>query len=120
MKHSDALIARLRSEPTSITFDQVLAVIAEEYEYTPQSFTNGMGERKLVNAAGSNEGSCKLFAFADMNDLNEAETLALFGHYYRVEVLGDLTGSNHANIRNFMRFGWGGILFDAPPLQLRD
>ncbi|MGV6818028.1 MAG: HopJ type III effector protein [Thiotrichales bacterium] len=120
MKHTEALIARLRSEPGSISFDQVMAVIAAEYEYAPQSFTNGLGDKKLFNAAGMNEGSCKLFAFADMNDLNEAETLALFGDYYRVDVLGDLTGTSHANIRNFMRFGWNGILFDAPPLKLKD
>jgi hypothetical protein len=29
-----------------------------------------------------------------------------FGAYYREEVLGDLEGTNHQNIRNFMKSGW--------------
>ena len=107
------LLEQLRRAPESVEFPQVMEVIAQNYSYTPTRFSNGA----VVNEAGSNEGSCKLFAFAQLNALSEMETLALFGHYYRDDVLGNPAGDDHANIRNFILDGWIGIRFDGSPLQ---
>lgn len=110
-------IGQLKSSPESIEFDQVMGVIAEHYDYIPVRFTNGSGENTVVNEAGTNEGSCRIFAFARLNKFSEAETLACFGTYYRDEVLGDPDGDSHGNIRSFMIHGWPGIQFDGEALS---
>jgi hypothetical protein len=33
--------------------------------------------------------------------------------------LGDPSGTNHQNIRNFMKTGWNGIQFEGEALQLK-
>lgn len=98
-----------------ISFQQTQTIIAENYSYQPTPFRNGSGDDTLMNPAGTNEGSCKLFAFAQLHGLNEAQTLALFGDYYR-EVLDDPNGEGHRNIRNFIKYGWSGMHFDGTPL----
>jgi hypothetical protein len=110
------LIDLIHSEPENLMFEQVMETIAAHYDYTPAGFSNGIGETKVVNEAGTNEGSCKVFAFAQMNDLTRQDTLICFGQYYR-DVLNTPDGSDHANIRNFMRHGWDGIHFDSSPLS---
>lgn len=112
----DELLQQLRSEPDTIEFDQVMAVIAQHYSYTATGFGNGA----VVNPAGSNEGSCKIFAFAQLNHLSEMETLALFGRYYRQDVLAHPAADDHANIRNFLLDGWLGIRFDGQALSLKN
>jgi len=107
-----ALIEKIKQQPETIEFNDVINVIAANYHYTPSRFTNGSGDDRVVNETGKNEGSCKLFAFAKLNSLSECETLACFGHYYRHDVLSNPDGSDHANIRTFMRYGWGGIHFE--------
>jgi hypothetical protein len=53
----------------------------------------------------------KFFAFAELNNLSAAETLNCFGAYYHEEVLANPEGTNHQNIRNFMKTtGWDCIL----------
>ncbi|MBV1881316.1 MAG: HopJ type III effector protein [Pseudomonadales bacterium] len=106
------LIEQLRNDPESIEFDDVIKVIKDNYDYTPTSFRNG----GIVNDAGTNEGSCKIFAFAQTNKLSEMETLALFGRFYRDDVLGNPSANDHGNIRNFILDGWLGISFDKEPL----
>ncbi len=106
------LLTLLRTAPESIEFDQVMTTIANHYDYTPTRFENG----EVVNEAGTNEGSCKLFAFAKLNGLSEMETLALFGKYYRNDVLENPTGNDHGNIRNFILDGWLGIRFEGEAL----
>lgn len=101
---------RIRNNET-VNFDDTMTVISEHYDYTPTEFSNGAGANTVINAAGTNEGSCKIFAFAMMNELNQEQTLNLFGDYYRTDVLQDPSGSGHQNIRNFMQFGWDGIRF---------
>ena len=117
--NTQELIKLIQTNPTEVEFDQVIAVIDNEYSYTPTKFYNGIGENEVVNAAETNEGSCKIFAFADLNDLNESQTLSCFGKYYRQDVLHNLGGTDHANIRNFMKYGWEGVHFDSPPLALK-
>ncbi|HAB55541.1 MAG TPA: type III effector, partial [Cellvibrionales bacterium] len=41
------------------------------------------------------------------------------GKYYRDDVLGNPSGDDHANIRNFILDGWLGIQFDTEPLALK-
>ncbi len=103
---------------TPISFDLSLSVIAENYHYQTTAFSNGIGAQRIDNEAGCNEGSCKLFAFAALHDLNREQTLALFGDYYR-GVLDNPDGNDHQNIRNFMQFGWQGIAFENQPLTAK-
>ena len=107
------LKAQLKNQPDTVEFSQLMAVITEHYQYTPVEFANG----ELVNAAGSNEGSCKIFAFAKKQQLSETETLSCFGHYYRDDVLKHPEAEDHANIRQFMKTGWAGISFTAEALS---
>ena len=108
----EQLVERLQNAPDAIEFSQVMAVIDAHYDYRPSRFSNG----ETVSEAGTNEGSCKIFAFAQLNGLDEQQTLACFGEYYRNDVLKNPQGTDHANIRNFLRSGVAGLHFDQPPL----
>ncbi|GHF94092.1 HopJ type III effector protein [Thalassotalea marina] len=109
----EQLVSKIKSSPESIEFNEVMQVIADNYQYQPAEFNNG----QLVNAAGTNEGSCKIFAFAKLNDLTEQQTLACFGQYYRNDVMQNPTGDDHQNIRNFMIYGWNGVSFNSSILE---
>ncbi|TCS36231.1 HopJ type III effector protein [Paucimonas lemoignei] len=111
----DAFLQKLNDSPESIAFTDTMAAIEASYDFTPAAFTNG----SLRNEAGQNSGSCKLFAFAQLNQLNEQQTLACFGAYYRDDVLKHPEGTDHQNIRNFMKTGWGGMKFDSQPLKAK-
>ena len=100
----------------NIDFSETMAIIADNYVYQPTEFSNGTNPA-LVNEAGRNEGSCKIFAFARLHDLSPEQTLALFGDYYRLDVLKNPAGTDHQNIRNFMRDGWDGIVFRGEALR---
>lgn len=113
----DDFISRVKSGE-SVDFQDTMAIIAEHYDYQPAEFSNGIQE-PIINEAGRNEGSCKIFAFAGLQSLDEAQTLALFGDYYRKDVLGNPKGNDHQNIRNFMRDGWAGIKFKSEVLTLK-
>jgi hypothetical protein len=101
---------------TPVSFNEAIAVITEHYQYHPTEFSNGLSESTLVNLAGTNEGSCKIFAFALIHQLNQQQTLNLFGDYYRVDVVNDPDGAGHQNIRHFMRDSWQGIGFKGTAL----
>ena len=103
-----------------ISFEQTILIIDEHYQFTPITFKNGLGNEIIANQAGSNSGSCKIFAFARLHCLNQQQTLELFGDYYHIDVLNDPNGSSHANIRTFIKYGWAGIKMPDNPLQLRD
>ena len=103
----DSFLEKLNNTPHEITFAETIAVIEDNYNFAPTAFENGL----LHNAAGENSGSCKIFAFGELQKLSETATLSCFGAYYREEVLGDPDGSNHQNIRNFMKSGWDEIAF---------
>lgn len=107
MEKLSVFIELLKEKPLSIEFSQTMEVIDENYHFTPTSFKNG----EMFNNENENNGSCKIFAFANLHKLTKEETLACFGKYYTVEVLQNPEGSGHQNIRNFMRFGWEKILF---------
>ena len=107
-------IARVKSGQ-AVAFQDTMAVVAEYYDYQPAEFSNGK-ENPLINEAGQNEGSCKIFAFAKLHQLDAPQTLSLFGDYYRKDVLENPAGNEHQNIRNFMRDGWEGISFKSQAL----
>ncbi len=111
----EILVEKLSSEPLNVEFAEVMQIIDVFYQYQPTAFSNG----ELHNAAGSNEGSCKIFAFAKLHGLTEAQTLACFGTYYRDDVLAHPEGVDHGNIRNFIQHGWDGIEFHGEPLTLK-
>ena len=112
----NALLEQLVQQPGNVEFDQVINVIAEYYKYTPTRFCNGP---ELVNEAGTNEGSCKIFSFAQQQRLSKNETLACFGKYYRKDVLDNMDGNDHGNIRSFIAHGWDGIKFEQEALVTR-
>jgi hypothetical protein len=111
----DSFIEKLKQTPNSISFSETIAVIEENYDFTPTAFDNG----NQHNAAGENSGSCKLFAFARLQNLSQTETLACFGAYYFEEVLENPEDTNHQNIRNFMKTGWDEIQFKGNTLTLK-
>jgi len=113
------LLSQLQTSPETVEFKDAMNTIANHYDYTPTRFTNGVGENQVVNEAGTNEGSCKIFAFAQLNQFNVEQTLACFGSYYRDDVLKNPTGTDHGNIRNFMIYGWPGINFDNAALTAK-
>ena len=112
----DELIEKISTDPESIDFTDVINLIDDTYHYTPTRFHNGTDSKAVINEAGTNEGSCKIFAFGKLNNLSEKQTLTCFGEYYREDVLGHPENDNHANIRNFMMHGWEEIEFEGEAL----
>jgi hypothetical protein len=113
------LIQQINDKPKSIEFNAIMEFISQNYTYKPVTFTNGVGVAAVINQAGTNEGSCKIFALGKLLGLNELATLACFGSYYRSDVLANPAGDDHANIRTFMKYGWDGIQFDADALTAK-
>ena len=111
----EALLSTLNTSPETVTFADVIAVIDETYVFTATAFKNG----NTQNDAGSNNGSCKIFAFAKLQGLSPEQTLACFGDYYRKDVLENPEGDDHQNIRNFMVFGWDGVVFEGEALAAK-
>ena len=111
----ESFLEKLKQTPEAILFSETIATIEENYDFTPIAFENGLQH----NAAGENLGSCKLFAFAEMLNLSEKETLSCFGAFYYDDVLKNPNGTDHQNIRNFMKTGWEGIAFYGSALALK-
>lgn len=109
------LLEKIHQSPETISFAEVIAYIDANYDFTPTLFINS----NTVNEAGQNNGSCKIFSFAKLHELTQAQTLELFGDYYRKDVLDYPFGSDHQNIRNFMLTGWEGIQFEGDALSLK-
>tara|TARA_R110000868_G_scaffold144389_4_gene363438 strand:+ start:1531 stop:1875 length:345 start_codon:yes stop_codon:yes gene_type:complete len=105
--------SKLKNSPQEIDFSETIEVIETNYNFTPTAFKNG----ELYNAAGENSGSCKVFAFAQIQEFSKEETLACFGKYYFKDVLQDPEGNGHQNIRNFIKTGFEGLKFEGEPLS---
>ena len=114
----ESFLLKVKNNET-LSFGETIEIITQYYDYIPAEFTNGLGDDKAINAAGTNEGSCKIFAFSLLNKLNKQQTLGLFGDFYRKDVLQDPAGKGHQNIRNFMRDGWEGIVFNQAALSVK-
>ncbi|MCH1931190.1 HopJ type III effector protein [Shewanella sp. A25] len=113
--NTDELITQLNHAPEQVEFNDVIALIDSTFAFTPTEFTNG----QVNNPANQNNGSCKLLSLAQYLKLSKEHTLALFGSFYRVDVLQHPDGTDHANIRNFMLTGHGGVSFKVFPLALK-
>jgi hypothetical protein len=105
----DDFLTKLAEQTDDIDFAETMAVIDAHYQFNPTQFRNG----ELMNEAGQNNGSCKIFAFGLLHFLPKEQTLACFGDYYRKDVLENPEGDDHQNIRNFMKTGWDGVLFEG-------
>lgn len=106
---TQTLLAQLQAN--EVKFTDVIAFIEARYQHTPTAFQNGTQS----NAADQNQGSAKVFAFAQLNDLNQAQTLSLFAEHYAA-VLATPDATDHQNIRQFMFNGWKGIRFEGNAL----
>lgn len=107
------LLEELNRQP--VDFKKVIKVIETEYSFTPTRFING----SQINEANTNNGSCKIFAFGQLQGLSEQATLNAFGDFYTQDVLQNPNGSDHQNIRNFMQSGWKGVNFDGQALTAK-
>lgn len=104
-----ALINKLKAN--TLTFKEVLELIETYYQHQPTAFKNG----EVRNETTQNQGSARVFAFAQLNNLSQEDTLHLFAEHYQA-VLNTPDGTDHQNIRQFMIHGWGGILFEGEAL----
>ena len=111
----EQLIKKLNATPELIDFTEVMALIDQHYNFKETAFSNGQQK----NAKGENSGSCKIFSFAILQKLNEAQTLALFGEYYRHDVLQNPSAQDHNNIREFMKNGFAGLSFEDTALSIK-
>lgn len=107
------LLNQIKTSPQVVQFKDVISVIDQSYHFTPTHFING----DTVNEVNQNNGSCKIFAFAKLNHLDVTQTLNCFGDYYRVDVLENPEGKDHANIRNFIKYQWEGVKFSQAALE---
>ncbi len=105
----DTLLTSLKEGNTA--FGDVLQFIEKHYTHQPTAFKNG----EAYNEATQNQGSAKVFGFAQLNHLSAEDTLWLFAEHYRA-VLDNPEGNDHQNIRQFMANGWAGISFEGTPL----
>ncbi|ELV8681224.1 HopJ type III effector protein [Vibrio fluvialis] len=110
-----ALLTQLTEQPENVVFAEVIATIDAHYDFTPTAFDNG----ETRNEANQNNGSCKIFSFAQLNQLCPEATLACFGDFYRQDVLQHPENDDHQNIRNFIRFGWDGVKFEGVALTAK-
>ncbi len=106
------LVQKIKTQAENIQFSEIIETVDNNYTFTPTAFKNG----ETKNEANQNNGSCKVFSFAKNLNLTKEETLVCFGDYYRKDVLGNPEGTDHQNIRNFIKFGWEGILFEGEAL----
>lgn len=115
MKTTEISRILLGVESNQLTFHDVLAFIDAHYNYQPIEFSNG----EVTNTLGTNEGSAKVFSLAKQHGLNKVDTLKLFAEHYH-NVQNTPQGIDHANIRNFMRYGWAGIGMPINALTLKN
>lgn len=57
------LLEKIKQQPQSITFREVINYTDEHYDFQPTSFKNGL----ISNEENQNNGSCKIFSFVLKN-----------------------------------------------------
>jgi hypothetical protein len=100
-----------KTKENSLPFKEVIAFIETYYHHQPTAFRNGAA----YNEANQNQGSAKVFSFAQLNKLTKEDTLHLFAEHYQA-VLQTPDGTDHQNIRQFIINGWEGIAFEGTAL----
>mmetsp|Transcript_29928 Transcript_29928/g.62989 ORF Transcript_29928/g.62989 Transcript_29928/m.62989 type:complete len:213 (+) Transcript_29928:56-694(+) len=98
--------ANLEMSGDDLMFEEFITLCDEQYESGLIEFKNG----DIVNMPGENEGSAKVLSYAALADFDKEMTLKLWGQFYR-DVLATPDGTDHQNIRNFMKYGWEGVDF---------
>ncbi|WP_276484334.1 HopJ type III effector protein [Paraflavitalea pollutisoli] len=98
----------------TVSFKEVIEYIEARYQHQPTAFKNGAA----YNEASQNQGSAKVFSFAQLNKLTQADTLLLFAEHHQA-VLNTPDGTDHQNIRQFMQHGWAGIAFEGQALTAK-
>jgi hypothetical protein len=96
----------------NFVFETTLAFIETHFDFTPSAFDNGGVE----NSQEQNQGSCKVFALAQLFELTQQQALQCFGQHYR-DVLATPEVDNHHNLRRVLKDGLGNISFDRFPLE---
>lgn len=96
-------------------FETSLTFIEQYFNFTATAFNNG----GVQNSAEQNQGSCKVFALAQLLELNQQQALQCFGQHYR-DVLATPNVDNHHNLRRVLKEGLGSIHFDHFPLELKE
>lgn len=109
-EHVTALVEQLKN--SQLSFKEVIDFIEAHYDHQPTAFKNG----DIFNEATQNQGSAKVFSFAQINNLTKEDTLHLFAEHYQ-SVLNTPEGTDHQNIRQFMKHGWDGIQFEGQALN---
>eukprot|EP00579_Thalassiosira_antarctica_P000180 CAMPEP_0201866554 /NCGR_PEP_ID=MMETSP0902-20130614/1099_1 /ASSEMBLY_ACC=CAM_ASM_000551 /TAXON_ID=420261 /ORGANISM="Thalassiosira antarctica, Strain CCMP982" /LENGTH=214 /DNA_ID=CAMNT_0048391543 /DNA_START=35 /DNA_END=679 /DNA_ORIENTATION=+ len=102
----DLFNANLEMGGDDLMFDEFITLCDEQYEYGLIEFGNG----GMVNKEAENDGSAKVLSYAALADFDKEMTLKLWGQFYR-DVLAKPDGTDHQNIRNFMKTGWEGVDF---------
>ncbi|RAJ08345.1 HopJ type III effector protein [Chitinophaga skermanii] len=105
----NTLLGQLKAN--TIVFKDVIAFIENHYIAQPTAFKNG----DAYNEATQNQGSAKVFSFAQIHNLSKEDTLLLFAEHYQA-VLNTPEATDHQNIRQFMAHGWEGIQFEGTAL----
>lgn len=95
-------------------FVDTLEFIAEHYHYQPSAFSIG----PVSNSAEQNQGSCKVLAMAQDQQLDDTQALQCFAEHYAA-VLTSPEGQDHANIRALMQHGLAAVHFATTPLTRR-
>jgi hypothetical protein len=93
-------------------FAATLAFINAWFDFMPTGFRNGT----VVNNREQNQGSCRVLAFALLQQLSASQALKCFGEHYR-DVLATPGKDNHHNLRRVQAEGLSDIQFDQPPLR---
>lgn len=93
-------------------FETTLEFIEAHYAFTPSAFNNG----GVINSNAQNQGSCKVFALAQLLELSQQQALQCFGQHYR-DVLATPEVDNHHNLRRVLKDGLADITFDHFPLE---
>ena len=96
----------------TFVFESTLEFIETHFNFTPSAFNNG----GVLNTLEQNQGSCKVFALAQLLEFSQQQALACFGQHYR-DVLATPEVDNHHNLRRVLKEGLGNISFDQFPLE---
>ena len=100
-------LLRSKEKMATISFQLTMDVVEELFDVNEVAFSVG----DVASEPGQNMGSAKIFSFAKMNQLEKGTCLQLFGDYYRKDVLENPDGTDHANIRAFIKGGWEAVKF---------
>lgn len=96
------------------TFAQTLAFIEQHFNYQASGFKFA----QLESNSEQNQGSCKIFALAQLLNLTQAQTLLCFGEHYRH--LNNTAQDSHLNLRQLAKIGRINIEFEHFPLSLKE